>query len=346
VSEAWRTLQQSYRDVDKLYADLQPPVFSRQDWKASVYARRSVGEDTRVEISYLAEHFLLAWNDWWGLCGRYLRYFGQPEEKLPRTWITLGSRCRNLADRIVRDSVLDQVISQNWTIPTFASRLVGEVDRSARTLFHAMVMSHRRLTLVVVLKSHSERSPDTLSKVMPEGPALPEASDIALRLNRGLINEWNELSGPLRDDALWYLRNYQRANLAVSWLLEETSQRIDDTRSAFLHAIASEKHVPLSIELFVQQLKIDAGEKQTVSRVLRRVEAAISEIGYDNFLEDLASAEFQGGDDSPIGTDAINLIPGHGETVCCTTLLAVSKGDKKAIGFPSIMKKVRTCPVN
>ena len=117
--------------------------------------------------------------------------------------------------------------------------------------------------------------------------------------------------------------------------MEETTQRIDDTRSAFLHAVKAEEHVPPSIELFVQQLNIETGEKQTVSRVLRRVEAAISEIGYDSFLEDLSSAEFLGGNDTPVGSDAINLIPGHGKTVCCTTLLAVSQGDNKAIGFPT-----------
>lgn len=341
MSEAWRTLQQSYREVDKLFADLQPPVFARQDWKGSVYARRSLGDDVQVEVWYLAEHFLLAWNDWWGLCERYLRYFGQPDEKLPRTWRALGSRCRSLADRIVRDRMLDEIITHNWFLPTGLSILAGEEEGSPRSLFHALVMSHRRLTLVLLLESHPERSEDVVSKMMPEGPILPEASDTARSLNRRLIGQWQELSSTLREDTLWYLRNYQRANLAVSWLMEETTQRIDDTRSAFLHAVTSEKHVPPSIEAFVQQLNIEAGERQTVSRVLRRVESAISEVGYESFLEDLSSAEFLGGNDSPVGSDAINLIPGHGKAACCTTLLAVSQGDKKAIGFPSIMKQVR-----
>lgn len=341
MSEAWRTLQQSYREVDKLFADLQPPVFARQDWKGSVYARRSLGNEVQVEVWYLAEHFLLAWNDWWGLCERYLRYFGQPDEKLPRRWRTLEARCRSLADRIVRDSLLDQIVSHNWIVPTAMTRLVRKDEDSPRSLFHALVMSHRRLTLVLLLESHPERSEDVVSKVMPEGPILPEASGIARRLNQGLIHQWQELSSTLREDTLWYLRNYQRANLAVSWLMEETTQGIDDTRSAFLNAVTSEKHVPPSIELFVQQLNIEAGERQTVSRVLRRVESAISEVGYDSFLEDLSSSEFLGGNDSPVGSDAINLIPGHGKVACCTTLLAVSQGDKKAIGFPSIMKQVR-----
>jgi hypothetical protein len=341
MSEVWRALQKSYREVDKLFADLQQPVFARQDWKGSVYARRSLGNHVQVEISYLAEHFLLAWNDWWGLCERYLRYFGQPDEKLPRTWRTLESRCRSLADSIVRDSLLDQIVSHNWMVPTALARLIGEDEDSPRSLFHALVMSHRRLTLVMVLKSHSERYEDAVSKPMPEGPVLPETSDIARRLNQGLIHQWDELSSTLREDTLWYLRNYQRSNLAVSWLVEETNRSKDHTRSAFLHALTSEKHVPPSIELFVQQLTIEAGEKQTVSRMLRRLESAVAEIDYDNFVEDLSSGEFLGGNDTPVGTDSVNLIPGRGKTACCTTLLAVSQGDKKAIGFPSIMKQVR-----
>jgi hypothetical protein len=341
VSEAWRTLQQSYREVDKLFADLEPPVFARQDWEGSVYARRSLGDDVRVEVWYLAEHFLLAWNDWWGLSERYLRYFGQPDEKLPRTWRKLASKCRSLADRIVRDSMLDQFVSHNWIVPTAMTRLVGEDADSPRSLFHALVMNHRRLTLMMLLESHPKRLEVKVSKVMSEGPIMPESSGIVRRLNQSLIHQWQELSSTLRADTLWYLRNYQRANLSFSWLMEETTQGIDDTSSAFLHALTSEKNMPLSIEVFVQQLNIEEGERMTVNRMLRRVESAISEVGYENFLEDLSSAEFLGGIDSPLGSDAIDLIPVHGKAACCTTLLAVSQGDKKAIGFPSIMKQVR-----
>lgn len=341
MSEAWRTLQESYREVDRLYADLQPPVFSRQDWKASVYARRSIGEETRVEVSYLAEHFLLAWNDWWGLCGRYLRYFGQSEEKLPRTWRTLGTRCRVLADQIGRDNLLDQLVSHNWMMPAAASRLMGHDDRSAKTLFHAMVMNHRRLTVLLVLDSPLEDSHAGRKTITPDRPVLPETSDIVQRLNYALIDEWNELPGKMRENALWYLRNYQRANLAVSWLEDGAATLDDRPRSAFLYALISEKRVLPSIDEFVQHLEVDANERQTVSRVLRRLDAAIVEMGYENFVEDVTSSEFLGGPDSPVGTDAINVIPGDGPTTCCTTLLAVSQGEKKAIGFPSIMKQVR-----
>jgi len=146
VSDAWRTLQQSYREVDRLFADLQPPVFARQDWMGSVYARRTLGDDTQVEVSYLAEHFLLAWNDWWGLCDRYLRYFGQPEEKLPRTWRTLGARCFPSIMKQVREHLIrcmDKtrvviVLCDHWRpgmLDDHFGDLQAHYDRGVRFLF-------------------------------------------------------------------------------------------------------------------------------------------------------------------------------------------------------------------
>ena len=35
------------------------------------------------------------------------------------------------------------------------------------------------------------------------------------------------------------------------------------------------------------------------------------------------------------------MIPGNSKAVCCSVLLAVSKGNTKALGFPNIMKQVR-----
>jgi hypothetical protein len=96
-----------------------------------------------------------------------------------------------------------------------------------------------------------------------------------------------------------------------------------------------------SIESFVEQLNVASSERNLVSHVLRRLQAAVAEFGYDSFVEDLTSGEFLGGGDSPVGTNAINVIPSNGKGACCAVLLAVSKGDKKGIGFPAVMKQVR-----
>lgn len=341
ASEAWLTLQQSYREVGQLYADLQPPVFARQEWGGTVYARNSLGDDVQVEVAYLAEHFLLAWNDWRGLKDRYLRYFGQPEEKLPKAWQKFGARCQTLAYQIGRDSRLDQIISHGWQTTTSATRLAGRKDVSARSIFHDLVMNHRRLMLVVILEPREEDADELPKAARARGKPWHEAPGVAWRLNQDLVREWDDVSRTVRSDTLWLLRNYQRTTLAVSWLQDETSQLARYTRSAFVHALTSEKHVSPSIEHFQVQLNIEAEDRQVVVELLRRIESAIAELGYDNFVDDVSSSEFLGGRDSPIGAGRVNVIPGHPRPICCTTLLAVSRGEKKAIGFPNVMKQVR-----
>ena len=78
-----------------------------------------------------------------------------------------------------------------------------------------------------------------------------------------------------------------------------------------------------------------------VARVLERVVAAIPEIGYDAFVDDVTCTEFRGGPESLVGTGAINLIPSQAHGPCHSVLLAVSRGEKKASGFPSVVRQVR-----
>lgn len=347
MSKIWRKLREGYQEIGKLYSDLQPAVFDGQDWKGLVSARESLGSNVQVEASYLAEHFLLAWNDWWGLCQRYLRFFGQPEEKLPRMWRTLGARCQALVDRIVQDPRLDQVVSESWLIPGEERQSTKADNRSARSLFHDHVMNHRRLKLLFALQSPPEKIDGESGAAKYQGKVWPKTCESVLLSNEELRREWNQLSNALRSDTLWFLRNYQHANLAVSWLnydpntLAGTAVMNALAKSTFVYALRPEEFMLPSIEQFVQQLINESGELQTVLGVIRRISTAIAEVGYENFLEDVASGDFLGGKDSPIGTAAINLIPGHEKSACFGTLLAVSCGDKKAIGFPSIMKQVR-----
>jgi hypothetical protein len=67
----------------------------------------------------------------------------------------------------------------------------------------------------------------------------------------------------------------------------------------------------------------------------------MAEIGFDEFVDDVSSGDLGGGRESLVGASAINLIPSDVRGSCHALLLAVSKGDKRAIGFPSIMRQVR-----
>jgi hypothetical protein len=95
-----------------------------------------------------------------------------------------------------------------------------------------------------------------------------------------------------------------------------------------------------SIEQYLGQLQ-DAGLQGTARQVLERIGTAISEIGYDEFVEDVSSTSFRGGQDSPVGASEVSQIPGQKHGPCHSLLVAVSKGDGKALGFTKIMRRVR-----
>src|SRR5271166_5709435 len=111
MSDVMRTLRDGARQVQKLQKDLHPATLSRRDWKDNVFARQTLGEEIEIELWYLAEHFLLAWHDWHGLSERFPRYFGEPEQPFPATWRRLDADCIVLADQLLRNKQLDDVVS-------------------------------------------------------------------------------------------------------------------------------------------------------------------------------------------------------------------------------------------
>jgi hypothetical protein len=113
----------------------------------------------------------------------------------------------------------------------------------------------------------------------------------------------------------------------------------DADQSALLH-LTWERIVTPSFEPFLSEFQ-DANQRGTAARVLERVVQAIGEIGYDEFVEDVTSGDFNGGPGSLVGASAINLIPSERRGPCEALLLAVSKGWEKSIGFPKIMREVR-----
>jgi hypothetical protein len=337
----WRSLKQSYGEVRKLYADIHASALGRRDWTATVYARRTLGADAQVTAWFLAEYFLLAWHDWRSLFHRYTAYFGPADAWFPRAWQTLESNCHLLARRLLGDSGLDQLVAQSWLGRAAVSRPNGQGGDPTRAICHAMVDNHRRLTLLAAEEALPEPADRPSEEYRMPELIWPVALDTIVRLNRALVNDWDDLPWDVREPAMWHLRHYQRANLLASWFVADDHSKDARTLSALLHALRKDRPVVPTIKQFVEQLKIGPQDRNTVEHVLRRVQAAVADFGYDHFVEDVTARDFQGGDGSPVGSAVINLIPSERKGSCCTTLLAVSKGDKKALGFPSIMKELR-----
>jgi hypothetical protein len=345
VSDVFRRLRDGVRELEGLHDDLYAPVFARQEWRGNAFARRSLGDSVPVEVWYLAEHFLLAWHDWHGLRERCLSYFGQPADRFPRSWSTLDTRCRGLADRLMRDAQLDEIVADSWFLGPAAEELAGDAEQpSAKSVYHDIVTNHRRVSMVMTADAWGDTTAEEPERIAPRVQIWPRSLETAQRLNARLISAWPELPRQVREDAGWHLRQYHRTNLLASWLMATTPLTTRRPQSALLYVLTMERIVPPTIEDFIRHLNVEENDRQTAARVLHRVTEAVAEFGYDEFVEDVTSGEFLGGEGSPVGSNGINLIPSKNKGACCTVLLAVSKGaDKRtAVGFPKIMTQVKT----
>jgi hypothetical protein len=379
MSEVMRTLRDGARQVQKLQKDLHPPTLARRDWKGNVFARQTLGDDVEVELWYLAEHFVLSWHDWHGLRERFPRYFGESEEPLPATWGRLDANCAVLADRLLRDKELDDLVSTYWLTTGAIGGERRQKVPSTRELYQTVVQNHRRWSLMQQAEA-GRLGPraETVEEVAPKGEVWPQCRKLVRRLNEDTLSACNHLMEVLGQDLCTHLRHYRHANLLVSWLADDsgadaghpprpgsrsgsrtgsyTASRSGSRSSAedaghrvsALFQLLSEAVVLPSIDQYADQFQ-DADVRGTARHVLGRITEAIAEIGYDAFVEDLTSGDFRGGADSLVGASAINLIPSAVRGPCQMLLLAVSKGDKKALGFPAIIRQVREhlirCPV-
>lgn len=330
----WKTLRQNYKELLNLFWDLQPSIFARQDWNSNVIARKSLDDNIQVEMFYLAEHFLLAWNDWQGMCTRYLSYFGQTDAIFPLNWKKSGLEFKTLAMRICKDNRFDEIISERLTTLDVTNIFITSTARETTIeidFFHDLVKWHRWESLIVFLEllkkqGEIERIADVL---------INTSKEIEYQ-NKKLIQFWNETPPSATKAQIFKMgKNYQYANLNLSWLE-------DRTNSAFSEALKSEKKMSISIEKFIEGLLISEDEKQKINQMIMRINSAISEIGFDAFVEDILSDDFLGGNQSATASNEIGIIPGDvASAACCTVLLAVSKGDKSYIGFPKVMEKIR-----
>jgi hypothetical protein len=379
-------LRDGAKQVRDLFSELQTYSLVRPDWKEEVYAPRSLGDnDTKVELWYLAGHFLLAWHDWHRLRSRYRGYFGieDHETPFPSTWKRLDERCIDLALELLHSNDLDQLHVEDWLM----SGVIHAEDDTVpplRDAVHVVIQNHRRWHLM-------------RNSVAGYFTRLREPAEVQVQREFGwfrclkLVRRLNDETYPVCrriDEALdgalcHHLRRYCAANLLFSWLDQADDESegggsrsvsgsgnysrfrsgsgstsyprlrsgsgppdedIEIGESALIRLL-SERIVIPSIDQYLSQLE-DANTRGTVRHMVERIIGAIGEGSFDDFVDDVASGELRGGPESLVGVSAINLIPSETRGPCHAVLLAISKGDKKAIGFTNVMREVRTHLVN
>jgi hypothetical protein len=88
---------------------------------------------------------------------------------------------------------------------------------------------------------------------------------------------------------------------------------------------------------------LDSPLSSSVAKLLVRLKAAITELGYDAVIEDLSSSDLVGGDDSLLGSEDVLVIPGYLDDAARPILLAVTKGwgGNAPRSFAKVMRQVK-----
>jgi hypothetical protein len=134
---------------------------------------------------------------------------------------------------------------------------------------------------------------------------------------------------------LWHLRHYRHATLSLSWL--------DGAGHSTLERLRAERTTTFDMEGWLSALNGAREMAHKVRRVVLRVSQAIAEIGYDNFVLDVTSKEFVAGNDSPLGSADVMLVPGERPDRLPGIVVAVTKGKwgRARLGLTRVMQLIQ-----
>lgn len=356
MSDALRGLRNQARDLEKLLKDVKQSE-RQTSLDSTVDARNSLGDEVVVSRWALLEHFLVTFVEWNQIHERYVRYFGQTEHTASPRWHHLRHECAQTCYNISAGAnqayqELPSRFAQQWLpqAPGHIRHSDGSPDVEA--LYHEIVQADLQWRTAMACRWQPESPLEDLWQFVSEAryPQTPAASAWQNLANdlRGtqqrLLARFSELEPAAQSDLRYFLRNYRHATLRVSWL----EQQGRDNDNSLLFAINNGESGRVSVLrdfLEIELMRDDRPDKEyrIVDRVLGRIADAIREIGYESFVDDVTSEDFLGGEDSPLGSAEINIIPGKGHTACCPVLVAVSRGASRRskLGFGKIMQEVK-----
>ncbi len=88
---------------------------------------------------------------------------------------------------------------------------------------------------------------------------------------------------------------------------------------------------------------LESPPSDALAKLLDRLKAAITELGYDAIIEDLSSPDLIGGEDSLLASQDVMVIPGYLEDAARPILLAATKGwaGNAPRSFTKIMRQIK-----
>jgi hypothetical protein len=327
MSEFFQRLRRQAKELNALERDLRVRPEEKFDWGRTTMSSGLVGLGIPVERSFLADYFLTTWTEWRNLYERYPRYFGRTLESLPRPWHQTAYRCRELAERLMHDGSLGGTLAGTWEEEQGESKQEPPPEfadgAEVAVMYRSMVRNHLRLSALAAT--------DTGDLV--DAGAWNRCAEVV----RGADADWKELffrsPASTQDAVVWHLRHYRHAALALSWLNGEPRSTLD-------YVLREDRTTTPAVQSFLSGLN---PRSETARRVIQRVCQAIVEIGYDYFVEDVTSKEFVAGDDSPVGSRDVLLVPGGPPLPMPGIVVAVSKGkqSRARLGFTRVMEQIK-----
>jgi hypothetical protein len=329
----------------RLYADLSGTAFARIPWSTDVVARQTLGSDERIEHWFLAEHFLVTWNNWQGLFERFCLYFGQPTDTFPRAWTDFTAKCDALVFSLARDEKLDQAIAKSWVDPSVGlNGITMRRGYDIPSIYSGIARGFERAELMSrtnSIRPKFNQKEAALSLTVPDHEPFAMARSVIFEQNEHLVEQWHELPRSVRDQVWLHLRHYLHSVLGVSWLVDLAGPA---SSVSALAAISGRKQpVSLSLQEPAAPLHLDSPIAGAVGKLFERLRTAISELGYEAVVEDLLSPDMIGGEASLLGSEDVMVVPGPVSDPPRPIVLAVTRGwnGKEPLSFARVMRQVK-----
>jgi hypothetical protein len=330
MSEFLQRMRRQVKELAALERDLRAPREEWSDWQRTTMSSSVVGLGTPVERLFLADYFLMTWTEWRGLYERYPRYFGRSPEAFPLQWHQTAYRCEHLAATLMEDRSLGSTLAAAWEDRTdrFEQPVRSDRDeqRDVMLLYRSMVRNYLRANAVT--SSETDR-------VNVNG-SWARCAHVVHRADALWKDVFLAAPAAIRGAVPWHLRHYRHAALVLSWL--------KDGPPSTLEEILPEHRTTIQdMESWLSTVRLPNESVQEVRRVVLRVGQAIAEIGYDYFVTDLTSKEFVGGNDSPLGSANVLLVPGEHQDRPSGIVVGVTKGKwgRARLGFTRVMDQIK-----
>lgn len=359
MSEFRRRINRMAGSLRNMLREVPNPLSWQPSWQGTIAAPRTLGSDDTVESLFLAQHFLGTYVDWRDLVDRWSRYFGQADSPLAGTSDKLNTRCRQrfvngiphapaLAEEMRRDWTESLAnyrranftpIDQDFSESGYEDIETEDYDEHVESLVHEIIESDRRARVATLFDSQA-------------GGLNVSFVGLAREFDSMLADSVGQTPEDMQAEMRFYLRNYRHSMLRFTWLKSNRLDATNDYLTLFEKMMKEPRPTMSWLQKFLDGLMrdeiADQVDVQLVDHVLGRIADAVREMGYDDFASDVSSRDFVGGDDSPVGSGRINLIPSKHKGACHPILVAVAKGASrsKSTGFIKIMQQVKTHLIN